>query len=203
MMQLVQKSHKSEATRAAILDAALTAFGEKGYAESSMDEVAKAAGVSKGLAYYHFGGKEKLATAALDGALGGFLDEIRKARESSENARQAITQMANLLCDKLYTSKNAARFVLDALVKGDEEYAGCARGYVELFLKEIESTLRAGQSEKTFRRAMNPRFAAVSLFGSAAFASLCYLEESQSPHVSDGELASMLEDMIFAYCLER
>jgi AcrR family transcriptional regulator len=46
-----------------VLDAARAAFGAKGYAGASVDEIAAAAGVTKGAVYHHFAGKEALFRA--------------------------------------------------------------------------------------------------------------------------------------------
>jgi AcrR family transcriptional regulator len=54
---------KSAETRTKILDAALELFREKGFAETSMREVAAKAGVATGLAYYYFESKEALVLA--------------------------------------------------------------------------------------------------------------------------------------------
>ena len=57
------RSQHVEATRRAVLDAARTAFGAKGYAQASVDEIAAAARVTKGAVYHHFSGKEALFRA--------------------------------------------------------------------------------------------------------------------------------------------
>jgi TetR/AcrR family transcriptional repressor of mexJK operon len=57
----------SQAKRQAILDAATAAFLKTGYA-ASVDEIAAAAGVGKQTVYRHFGDKQALFLAALDGA---------------------------------------------------------------------------------------------------------------------------------------
>ena len=44
----------------AILQAAERLFGQKGYRGVSIDEIAEAAGVSKGLVFYHFTSKQAL-----------------------------------------------------------------------------------------------------------------------------------------------
>ena len=54
------KTKKAERTRAAILDAALALFAERGYAETTMRLVAERAGVSTGNAYYYFKSKDHL-----------------------------------------------------------------------------------------------------------------------------------------------
>ena len=56
---------KSEEKRVAILQGAMTQFLEHGYAATSMDKVAKSAGVSKATVYSHFGDKESLFTVLI------------------------------------------------------------------------------------------------------------------------------------------
>jgi AcrR family transcriptional regulator len=57
------RSQHVEGTRRAVMDAARAAFGAKGYAQASVDEIAAAAGVTKGAVYHHFAGKEALFKA--------------------------------------------------------------------------------------------------------------------------------------------
>ena len=57
------RSQHVEATRRAVLAAARASFGTKGYAQSSIDEIAAAARVTKGAVYHHFAGKEALFRA--------------------------------------------------------------------------------------------------------------------------------------------
>src|SRR6185312_4032273 len=57
------RSQHAEATRRAVLDAARSLFGRKGYARTSVDEIADAARVTKGAVYHHFPGKEALFRA--------------------------------------------------------------------------------------------------------------------------------------------
>jgi AcrR family transcriptional regulator len=57
------RSQHAEATRRAVLDAARSLFGRQGYAQTSVDEIADAARVTKGAVYHHFPGKEALFRA--------------------------------------------------------------------------------------------------------------------------------------------
>jgi AcrR family transcriptional regulator len=57
------RSQQVEATRRAVLAAARSSFGSKGYAQTSVDEIAAAARVTKGAVYHHFAGKEALFRA--------------------------------------------------------------------------------------------------------------------------------------------
>jgi len=56
----------SESTREALVDSALDLFTERGYASTSLDEVAKRARVTKGALYHHFAGKQALFEAVFD-----------------------------------------------------------------------------------------------------------------------------------------
>ena len=52
-------------TRRRILEVAAEAFADRGYAGTSLSDVLKASGVTKGGFYFHFPSKEALALAAL------------------------------------------------------------------------------------------------------------------------------------------
>ena len=51
---------QGEATRSALIGSARQLFGEKGYADTSTDEIVAQAGVTKGALYHHFRGKDDL-----------------------------------------------------------------------------------------------------------------------------------------------
>lgn len=54
---------KSEETRARILNAALTIFRERGFEKATMREIAEAAEVATGAAYYYFDSKDAIVSA--------------------------------------------------------------------------------------------------------------------------------------------
>ena len=56
----------SEATRAALLDQATALFAERGYAGTSLEDVAAASQVTRGAVYHHFASKQALFEAVLD-----------------------------------------------------------------------------------------------------------------------------------------
>jgi AcrR family transcriptional regulator len=54
---------KSEETKARILEAALAVFGERGFEQATMREIAAKAGVAVGAAYYYFDSKDAIVMA--------------------------------------------------------------------------------------------------------------------------------------------
>ena len=61
-----RRGEYTEATRRALLDAAAELFTERGFARTSLDDVAAAARVTKGAIYHHFGSKPGLLEALFD-----------------------------------------------------------------------------------------------------------------------------------------
>lgn len=60
------QAERSAATRTALVDAARPLFAEHGYAAISTDQIAKAAGVTRGALYHQFAGKEELFAAVFE-----------------------------------------------------------------------------------------------------------------------------------------
>jgi len=60
-----RRDEYSAATRQALLDSATALFAERGYAKTSLEEIAAGARVTKGALYGHFDGKQALFRAVL------------------------------------------------------------------------------------------------------------------------------------------
>ena len=71
----------AEERRTGILDAALTAFSQKGYYATSLDDIAGEAGVSKALIYEHFASKQELHADLI----------ARNARELTQRVAGALS----------------------------------------------------------------------------------------------------------------
>ncbi|MDT8914421.1 TetR/AcrR family transcriptional regulator [Amycolatopsis sp. PS_44_ISF1] len=68
----------SESTRSALVDSAVELFTKRGYAGTSLDEVAKRARVTKGALYHHFSGKQALFEAAFEAVESLVYDRLEK-----------------------------------------------------------------------------------------------------------------------------
>ena len=71
-----------------ITDAAFAAFAENGYAGTRVDEVAKRAGVSKGLMYLYFKTKEELFKAVIKNVVIRRVDSLIELVETSESSSE-------------------------------------------------------------------------------------------------------------------
>ncbi len=74
---------KNKAGKDKILDAALELFSNQGFHRTSVDQIAKAAGVSKGLTYNYFNSKEDLLLAIVERATACMMDVASHMQTSS------------------------------------------------------------------------------------------------------------------------
>jgi len=81
-----------EASRDAILDAALRCFAKRGYHETSVDDIATRAKLSKGAVYWHFAGKRELFLALMDRALAHDV-ELAQAVAAAPDWRGALHEL--------------------------------------------------------------------------------------------------------------
>jgi AcrR family transcriptional regulator len=74
-----KKVNQAESTRRAVLDAARQAFGERGYAATSVDEIVRRAGLTKGALYHHFRDKDDLFLAVVEAVKRDVTDTVGAA----------------------------------------------------------------------------------------------------------------------------
>jgi AcrR family transcriptional regulator len=100
------------AVRDTILDAALDAFTEKGYAGATIDDVRRGSGASVGSIYHHFGGKEELAGALYAEAIGDYLSRIADELERHADAEAGIKAVVDFHLDWVLAEPERVRFVI-------------------------------------------------------------------------------------------
>jgi AcrR family transcriptional regulator len=124
------RRRRKEARPAELLDAALTLFVEKGYAATRSEEVARAAGVSKGTLYLYFPSKEELLKAVIQHFLA---DQISAgAQEAAAMEGPTPQVMEELLVNwwfKMYDSPASGVFKL--VITEVRNFPEIARFYVE------------------------------------------------------------------------
>ena len=107
---MTQPRPETTATRERILAAAGHVFARKGYMAASLDEVAQAAGMTKGAIYWHFRSKSDLFFALLDFKfqlnIAPVPDDLRVAAAAAvSDPRLALTWLVNELSELGVTLK--------------------------------------------------------------------------------------------------
>ena len=83
MSPMSRKVEQGEATRGALVDAAVALFTEKGYADTSTSEIVRRADVTRGALYHHFADKEELFRAAHEAVEKEIFARVRVAAEKA------------------------------------------------------------------------------------------------------------------------
>lgn len=102
--------------RQRVVEAALAVFGEHGAAKSTLQMVARAAGVSVGLVQHHFGSKEKLVEAVNAHALTVIRTEMARPLTASSN--ESVLEMGRRVSFLLARQLAAVDYLADLLVEG-------------------------------------------------------------------------------------
>jgi AcrR family transcriptional regulator len=95
-----------------ILQAAEEVLLEKGYHETSMDEIAARVGIAKGTLYLHFARKEDLVFALLERELRTVLLMVEHANGVEGNAQEKLAFIFNSLYQELFGKRAQLMYVL-------------------------------------------------------------------------------------------
>lgn len=156
---------RSPDRRTQILEAALQVFGRLGLHKARMDDIAREAGVSKGLLYWYFRSKDALIAAILDRI---FSDEMRHLNEAlaaegpvSERLRTMVEKSAQDLLGMRVLAPIAFEFY--ALAGRNRHVREALRRYYALYLQGLTQLVSEGVAKQEFRPDTQPEGVARSL----------------------------------------
>ncbi len=87
---MAKQAERRAATIEAILAAARRLFGTQGFAATTMDEIAGAAGIAKGAVYHHFKTKEAVFEAVFDQVSRDLVAEIDRTARAEKDVLAAL-----------------------------------------------------------------------------------------------------------------
>ena len=107
------RRRRKEARPAELLEAALALFVEKGFAATRSEEVAKAAGVSKGTLYLYFPSKEELLKAVIQHFLGTEIETgVQEAAAADGPTAQVMEKLLMTWWTRIYEGPASGVFKL-------------------------------------------------------------------------------------------
>ena len=140
--------------RAQLLALGLSIFSERSYDEVSIDDIARAAGVSKGLLYHYFPTKRDFYVAALRAAAKDLLEQTLGAREADISIEERVRQGVTTYLD--FVERRGGAYV--ALMRGgigsDPEVAAVLEEVRLAFLGRIVADLPPGVEGPLVRTAL-------------------------------------------------
>jgi len=185
---------QGDATRASLIKAARELFGEKGYVDTSIDEIVARAGVTKGAVYHHFDGKEGLFRAVFEQVHTEVTDQAA-AEFLGPDSWTALLNGCALWIDAHLDPAIRTIALQDArAVLGWDEVREIENRFGAVALRgALRKAMHAGVFE---RRPLRPL--ALLLMGALGEGCL-YIAESNDPGEARSEVLALITDMLGAF----
>jgi AcrR family transcriptional regulator len=110
-----------------VLDVALTVFAVKGFHDTSMNDIAEAAGVTKPVVYQHYESKRALFLAIIDHVGDRMIDVLTAATSGLTDGHDQVEAGMVAFFKWVERDKNAFKFLFDSGTQNDEEFTVAIR----------------------------------------------------------------------------
>jgi AcrR family transcriptional regulator len=160
---LTDRSIATEEKRRQILDAAVRVFARDGFHTSPVGAVAAEAGVAHGLVYHYFSSKVELLETIFRETWTALLGALREVEESGEPAPEQLRLVAAIVLRTWRRDPDLVRVLVREVTRSPqlgEEVDEIAEAFAA-----IERIVARGQERGELRSGVDPRLAAVIVYG--------------------------------------
>jgi TetR/AcrR family fatty acid metabolism transcriptional regulator len=151
--------------REAILKAATRVFAAKGFFQSQVADVARAAGVAAGTVYLYFRSKDDILISLFERTMKDALDAGHAALDGVDDPRERLSRIARLHLERLGRDRDLAVVFQVELRQSTKFMERLSSTYLRDYLGMIRETIAGGQRGGHFRSDINPTIAAKMFFG--------------------------------------
>ncbi|MEA2624579.1 MAG: hypothetical protein QOD06_624 [Candidatus Binatota bacterium] len=147
------RERRGDQSRREIVSAAIDCFSRSGYQGTSIDRIARAAGVTKGALYYHFKDKQDLLLGAIADRIDGFERVVVERVTSLKDPAAALDAVVDT-CVQQATASNHRRFILTLMVESLDAYPELSdpfRAMMRRFREFLTQTFTIGQQKGVYR----------------------------------------------------
>jgi len=145
-----------------VLSAALTLFTQKGFFNTSVQDIGRAAGVSIGSIYHYFDDKQGIATALYEDLMRKLTEAISEIIEKEASAHDRCKAIVAMLFETTESSRETMEFMLYAKHREfiPDQKPVCSSKPFEMMRSVVEEGMRRGEIIR-----MTPVVAATSVYG--------------------------------------
>jgi len=147
-----ERARRGEDARVDLKDTAVRCFSRYGYQGTSIDRIAREAGVTKGAIYYHYKDKNDLLSAAVADRVAEFEDRVQNACQGVGGAQSLQRVVAVSIQHAI--SNDHPRFAIKLMVEAIDTHDPLLdemRGMMRRFRAFLRNIVRAGQDSGEFR----------------------------------------------------
>jgi TetR/AcrR family fatty acid metabolism transcriptional regulator len=160
-----KKPKGSPDKRDRILKAAIKVFAKNGFYATRVSEIAKAAGVADGTIYLYFKNKDDVLITIFQDGIQQLLVILREVASSGQPFDERITRIIELQLGLLEEQRDLAEVITVNLRQSSSLLKQYAAPLFMEYIDVIAGLVREGQKEGAFRKDINSRVVARSLFG--------------------------------------
>jgi TetR/AcrR family acrAB operon transcriptional repressor len=184
-------------SRRDLMDIAIDSFARYGYQATSIDRIAKAAGLTKGAIYYHFKDKEDLLFAAVTNRVGQFERRIAADLAPVTDAAAALREVARVCLDHA-TKSNHRRMIVTLMVEAidtNPRLEAEFRAMMQRFRAFLKSIVQRGQKSGQLQRDLDATIAAEIYAGAIMGAEIQYYQDPKKINLA-ATLAAFVEQYV-------
>lgn len=154
-------------TRSRVLKSAMKVFLAKGYSQTSLTDIAKNAGYTRGAVYWHFEDKSEILEILISKFHQRFLLKQAEILPSALDPLQKVTEMININFLELYRNKEFRDFIELTWFKTEiDQHAGLLQGKVaitKIFNDTITRLFREAAQAGILKKELDPEIAALTI----------------------------------------
>jgi TetR/AcrR family transcriptional regulator, fatty acid metabolism regulator protein len=148
-----------------IIDAAVRVFARKGYWNSRVSDIARAAGIAAGTIYLYFETKEDILITVFRDKMAQFVSALWRAIAGEPDAVAKLRRLVTMHFEILEREPELAEVVQVELRQGQKFFRGPATQEIAAYFALIASVLEEGVASGQFRRDLPVKVATKMLFG--------------------------------------
>ncbi|RMD83298.1 MAG: TetR/AcrR family transcriptional regulator [Candidatus Dadabacteria bacterium] len=159
---------------------AIDCFSRFGFQGTSVERIAREAGVTKGAIYYHFRDKRDLLAAAVADRIAEFEQRVTRACRGVD-PEEALRRIGRV-CVEHARSDDRPRFILTLLVETietDPEVAAQLRAMMRRFRAFLRNLIQQGIAQGRFRRDIDAEAVAASYTSSVLGAEIQFYQDPE------------------------
>jgi AcrR family transcriptional regulator len=180
-MAASERPARAENGRRDLMDIAIDCFARFGYQATSIDRIAKAAGLTKGAIYYHFKDKEELLFEAVKNRVSQFERRVISDLGSIQDAAAALKRVTEV-CLEHATKSNHRRLIVTLMVEALDTNARLSAQFREMmrrFRAFLRGIVEVGQRQGVFRADVSAITAAGVYAGAVMGAEIEYYQDPE------------------------
>lgn len=155
---------RTNATRQKLFDASMLLIGERGPASVTVDEIAAAAGVSKGTVYYNFGSKSEMIGQLLEHGVEILETRLAKA-EGGLDAVSDLERLLGAMLDFFAEYPSFAQLLVSEMWRTPSEWRETLTMLRERLVSIVSAAVDRVARERAVDPAVTPAGVAGAIFG--------------------------------------